>query len=250
MVGRVADISNWIHGGHGIVSSSATSLDTKNAICQKFPVSPAFHLHILVNDVHHQKFKLWHKDIVCHAASLLQGTSCHVAGPNLVQLYTKSCEDEGKKHARQIMLNFRKAAFHLQYLLQVIFIMFFNPFPVIDYVQGKLDVPKSTEDIESELREMLGKHLETCSEQDKNLIVQDEMVQMWENGRPKIATVRTALFMALTISPLVLLLPNKLDGKKLGLDVMVRVRILYFIFLSLASDINSPLSLLALDRSW
>ena len=66
-----------------------------------------------------QKFKMWHKDIVTRAASILQESSAGVDNaPKLVQLYTLACQNDTGKKALQIMANFRKAAFHLQYILQ------------------------------------------------------------------------------------------------------------------------------------
>lgn len=63
----------------------------------------------------------------------------------------------------------------------------------------------------------------------------EEMVQLmkqsWITGQPKIPAIRTPLFLALTVSPLVLFIPKKLDGKKTGVEKMYEVCISIISFL-------------------
>ena len=53
----------------------------------------------------------------------------------------------------------------------------------------------------------------------------------WKDGRPTLSSLRYPLFLALTVSPLLLLLPNQLDAKKQGVEKIYKVY--YHIILSI-----------------
>jgi hypothetical protein len=48
----------------------------------------------------------------------------------------------------------------------------------------------------------------------------DLILAKWNTGRPAMSSLKSPLFLALTVSPLLLLLPNQLDAKNTGVEKM------------------------------
>ena len=106
-------------------------------------------------------------------------------------------------------------------------------------LKGHIDLPGKIEILESELWDSL--------EDNENQIEISIIQTIWKDGRPMLSSLKYPLFLALSISPLILLLPNQLDAKKLGIEKIYKVHNHIIIFFVCSSTM---IFFVVLVRSW